>query len=139
LIRAGCIAIGGDRFPTLSITDLGREVMLKQKTIPLAMPSGTMRPPSRNSGRKKSVEPAAAAVADYNAAVFEALKKWRREIAGRMSIPAYLVFPDKTLQELARVLPESPADLLNVRGIGPAKAQRFGAEALAIIADTHTP
>ena len=48
-------------------------------------------------------------------------------------VPAYHVFADATLKELARQLPESPADLLNIRGVGPAKAQRFGEEALAII------
>ena len=51
-----------------------------------------------------------------------------------MGKPAYHVFPDKTLEELARVLPESPADLLEIRGIGPAKAQMFGQDALAVIA-----
>lgn len=134
LIRAGCIAIGGDRFPTLAITELGREVMLKQKTIPLALPAIATQAPARKSDHKKAAGTAAATPADYDTEVFEALKKWRRETATRMGVPAYVVFPDKTLQELARVLPESPADLLNVRGIGPAKAQRFGDEALAVIA-----
>jgi len=138
LIRAGCIAVGGDRFPTLSITDLGREVMLKQKTIPLTMPAIEAHVPSRKSERKKPAGTASAIPADYNTAVFEALKKWRRETSTRMGVPAYVVFPDKTLQELARLLPEAPADLLNVRGIGPAKAQRFGEEALAVIADARS-
>lgn len=132
LIRGGCIAIGGDRFPTLSLTELGRAVMLKQKVVPLVLPAIEARVPAR--GRTKQPPGTAATTpADYDAGVFEALKKWRRETAGKMGVPAYLVFPDKTLQELARLLPESPADLLNVRGIGPAKAQRFGEEALAVI------
>ncbi|MEI6082825.1 MAG: ATP-dependent DNA helicase RecQ [Verrucomicrobiota bacterium] len=139
LIRAGCIAVGGDRFPTLSITDLGREVMLKQKTIPLTMPAANVGAASApRPARKKAAGTAATPPADYNNNVFEALKKWRRETSTRMGIPAYVVFPDKTLQELARLLPESPADLLNVRGIGPAKAQRFGEEALAVIAEAQS-
>ena len=51
-----------------------------------------------------------------------------------MGVPAYVIFPDKTLLELAHALPALPADLLLVRGIGPAKAQQFGKEALAVIA-----
>jgi len=43
-----------------------------------------------------------------------------------MGKPAYHVFPDRTLEELARVLPKSPAALLEIRGIGP--------DALAVIA-----
>ena len=71
---------------------------------------------------------------DYDIAVFEALKKWRREKSEQMGVPAFVIFADKTLQELALALPRSPADLLLVRGIGPAKAERFGIEALAVIA-----
>ena len=130
LIRSGCIAISDGEYPTLSLTELGREVMLRQKTITLALPEVVT--PKKKRAEKKSAK--VAEEVDYNREVFEALKQWRRERAGRMSKPAYHVFPDKTLEELARVLPESPADLLNIRGIGPAKAQMFGEDALAVIA-----
>ena len=87
-----------------------------------------------NALRKKA-SVAIADDADYpDREVFEALRQWRRERSTEIGGPAYLVFSDKTLEEPARVLPESPADLLNVRGIGPAKAQRFGEDAIAIIA-----
>lgn len=134
LIRGSCISIAGDRYPTLSLTELGREVMLRQKTIPLLFPVVEARVSTRKSVAKVPPGTAVARPADYDVAVFEALKKWRREKSEQMSVPAYVIFPDKTLQELARVLPELPADLLRVRGIGPAKAQRFGKEALAVIA-----
>ncbi len=66
---------------------------------------------------------------------FEALKQWRREKAVRSGgVPAYIIYPDRTLEELARVKPASEADLLEVKGIGPAKARMFGAETLAVIA-----
>jgi superfamily II DNA helicase RecQ len=87
----------------------------------------------KKTTKKKAAVKVAAEDADYDVAIFEALKKWRREKSAKLGGPAYLVFADKTLQELARVLPETPADLLNIRGIGPAKAQRFGEEALAVI------
>jgi len=129
LIRVGCIAVSTGTYPTLTLTELGRAVMLRQQTIPIAMPELT-QPKKRAEKKAAQVEE----VVDYDREIFEALKKWRREKAGSLGVPAYLVFPDKTLQELAHVLPESPADLLNIRGIGPAKAQRFGDEALAVIA-----
>ncbi|HUK83398.1 MAG TPA: RecQ family ATP-dependent DNA helicase [Verrucomicrobiae bacterium] len=135
LIRAGCVAISSGQYPTLSLTVLGREVMLRNKTFPLAMPERVASVArSRKVERKKSAETAGAAPADYDAKVFEALRKWRRDKAAALGgVPGYLVFPDKTLQELARQLPERPADLLSIRGIGAAKAQRFGEEALAVI------
>ncbi len=128
LIRAGCIAVSTGEYPTLSLTELGREVMLRQKTISLALPE-VAKPKKRTEKKSAKV----AEEVDYNREVFEALKKWRRERASRLGKPAYHVFPDKTLEELARILPESPADLLNIRGIGPAKAKMFGDEALKII------
>jgi ATP-dependent DNA helicase RecQ len=132
LIRAGCIAVSSGQYPTLSLTELGREVMLRQKAVALALP-----PIEKKAPKKKTAGKIAAEAADYDVAVFEALRQWRRERAARMGKPAYHVFPDKTLQELARVRPDSPADLLNIRGIGPAKAQMFGEEALAVIAEAR--
>ena len=129
LIRAGCIAVSAGTYPTLTLTESGRAVMLRQQIIPIALPELTQ---PKKRAEKKAAQ--AEEVVDYDREIFEALKKWRREKAGTLGVPAYLVFPDKTLQELAHVLPESPADLLNIRGIGPAKAQRFGDEALAVIA-----
>ena len=129
LIRAGCIAVSTGEYPTLSLTELGRAVMLRQQTVPLTLPE--IAAPKKKRAEKKAK---VAEAVDYDVAVFEALKKWRRERAGRMGKPAYHVFPDKTLEELARVLPESPADLLEIRGIGPAKAMMFGQDALAVIA-----
>ena len=125
---AGCIAVSTGEYPTLSLTELGWEVMLRQKTISLALPE-VAKPKKRTEKKSAKV----AEEVDYNREVFEALKKWRRERASRLGKPAYHVFPDKTLEELARILPESPADLLNIRGIGPAKAKMFGDEALKII------
>ena len=69
-----------------------------------------------------------------NNKLFEVLRKWRREKAAAMgNVPAYLVYTDQTLQDLARRMPRTEADLLQVRGIGPAKARQFGAETVAVI------
>jgi ATP-dependent DNA helicase RecQ len=132
LIRAGCIAISSGQYPTLSLTELGNDVMRRKKTVSLAIPE--LKAKRRTVVAKTTKSDKRDAAADYNVQVFEALRKWRREKAAALGgVPAYLVFPDKTLEELARQLPERPADLLSIRGIGAAKAQRFGEEALAII------
>jgi len=49
------------------------------------------------------------------------------------NVPAYLVYTDQTLQELTRRMPRTEADLLQVPGIGLAKARQLGAETLAVI------
>ncbi|HOU90985.1 MAG TPA: ATP-dependent DNA helicase RecQ [Polyangiaceae bacterium] len=64
----------------------------------------------------------------------EALRLLRRELAGERHVPAYVVFNDATLRELAARRPRCAADLLAVNGIGPAKLERYGARLLALFA-----
>ena len=58
----------------------------------------------------------------------EQLKEWRRTRSKDDGVPAYVVFADTTLYELARLRPSTRAALLDVPGIGPAKADRYGDE-----------
>ncbi len=68
-----------------------------------------------------------------NAALIDALKKWRRTQAAELNVPPYIVFGDKTLYELVALKPRTREDLLMVSGIGESKADRFGDEILRIL------
>ena len=57
---------------------------------------------------------------------FEALRRWRLEVARSSEVPPYVVFHDKTLVEIARRNPTSTASLVLVAGVGPAKLARYG-------------
>lgn len=135
LINAGCIAVSTGKYPTLSLNPLGMEVVHRRKSVPLVLPERTAAKPKRE---KKTRSKASTSPADddptINGHVFEALREWRREKAAALgNIPAYIIYPDSTLKELARQMPKTEAELLTVRGIGPAKARRFGAETLGVI------
>ncbi|MFZ2643136.1 MAG: RecQ family ATP-dependent DNA helicase [Verrucomicrobiia bacterium] len=132
LVTAGCIQVTTDEYPKASLTEMGRRVMLAKTQINIELPPFEKPKPV---ARKISSAAAAAAEAEapYDVALFEALRQWRHDVAGTMGIPAYLVYPDATLKELSRQKPQSEAALLEVRGIGPAKARQFGAETLGII------
>jgi DNA helicase-2/ATP-dependent DNA helicase PcrA len=65
---------------------------------------------------------------------FEALKAWRLERARRDEVPAYLVFHNSTLEEIAGRQPRSLAELAAVPGVGPAKLERYGEDVLAALA-----
>ena len=67
--------------------------------------------------------------------VADRLRTWRRQRAADDEVPAFVVFSDKTLAELVRVQPRTRRDLLTVSGIGPAKADRYGQDILAVLAD----
>jgi ATP-dependent DNA helicase RecQ len=74
---------------------------------------------------------AVAELDDGAAERFERLRAVRRRLADAESVPAYIVFSDAVLREMAVRRPSSEAELLDVPGIGPAKMQRYGAEFLA--------
>ncbi len=65
--------------------------------------------------------------------VAERLRAWRKERAVDDDVPAFVVFNDTTLAELARRQPRTRADLLTVTGIGPAKADRYGDDLLELL------
>jgi ATP-dependent DNA helicase RecQ len=65
--------------------------------------------------------------------LFEALRATRSEIARKEKLPAYIVFWDRTLAEIAKRRPQSLAALRNVPGVGEAKLERYGSKILAVI------
>ncbi len=65
---------------------------------------------------------------------FALLRTWRLERARTDGVPPYVVFHDRTLAEIARRRPESPAELASVSGVGPAKLERYADDVLATLA-----
>lgn len=138
LITISCIAVSGDKYPTIALTPLGYEVAQGQKSVPLVMPP--RRPAPDNKARRGKPKKAADKAPDDfpasgpAAVVLKRLKEWRRRKAAAMGgVPAYIIYSDKTLKELVLAQPHTQADLLLIRGIGPAKARQFGKETLEII------
>ena len=72
---------------------------------------------------------------DESDPVFQALKKWRLSIARANDVPAFVVFNDKTLHAIAHDRPDDKRSLLNVSGVGPAKAEQYGEEVLRLVAE----
>jgi ATP-dependent DNA helicase RecQ len=68
-----------------------------------------------------------------NEIVFQALREWRKGVAREHGVPAYTVFHDSTLQEIARMLPGSLNDLRNISGIGATKLERYGQPLIEIV------
>src|SRR5690606_17126496 len=70
---------------------------------------------------------------DYDEALFERLRAWRKETAQEASKPAFTVFTDATLKAIAAVRPGSPEELLRVSGVGRSKLESYGDAVLAIV------
>ena len=67
--------------------------------------------------------------------MFERLRAWRAAIAKEHGVPAYVVFHDATLAELARTRPHTAAALGQISGVGTRKLERYGAALLALLQD----
>jgi len=91
------------------------------------------RPPTARRVRVLPGAPATTAVALPDDGLLDALRRWRRERASTDSVPAYVVAHDTTLAEIADLRPRTLPALRRVRGMGPTKLERYGAEILAVV------
>jgi superfamily II DNA helicase RecQ len=78
---------------------------------------------------------AALEVPEADRALFAALRRWRNERAKRDGRPAYVLFRNAQLADIARIRPATLAALREVHGVGEAKARDYGPELLALVAE----
>ena len=114
------------------VTDEGWRVLKGEASIELRkdLSSGAA---GKGSRRDKRAATAAAIVGDADAALLEALKALRTRLAQAQKVPAYVVFSDRTLVELATHRPTTPRAMREVHGVGDTKLERYGAAFLDIV------
>jgi ATP-dependent DNA helicase RecQ len=128
---AGIIALDIIGYGTWTVTDAGRHVL--KGAAKVALRTDTLKPATRKAARAAA---SAAALADGSAvdtALFEALKQRRLALAKEQRVPAYVVFADKSLIDMARLRPTTPAEMSAVHGVGEAKLQQYAEDFLEVI------
>jgi ATP-dependent DNA helicase RecQ len=128
----GLLESSGGDYPTLRITRDGREVMHDRRRARIAFPAERREKRSR---APKLDDAAAGDEAPVDRALFDRLRALRLELASAERLPAYCVFHDRTLMELARARPQSLDELGRVSGVGPMKLAKYGRAFLAALAD----
>jgi len=106
----------------------GAEPEWLQATPAPAVASPLAAAESRKVYRKRMVE-----TLPGDAGLREKLREWRRALAKDLSVPAYVILHDSTLDELCRQMPSTIAELMEVQGIGEKKAERFGRAILGLM------
>jgi ATP-dependent DNA helicase RecQ len=135
LIAMGHVQTEGE-FGTLALTDSAREVLRGAVPVQLRVPTQTKaRSKTERVGRSKTAadKPPPVALDDLGSARFAALKAWRGEVARAHNLPAYVVFHDATLAEMARGRPTSLDELAGISGVGARKLEAYGAELLRVL------
>ncbi|HEY3436261.1 MAG TPA: DNA helicase RecQ [Actinotalea sp.] len=135
LLAQGLLAVDSDGYGTLALTAASGEVLGGSREVLLRRDAP--RAAARRTGRaSKGGAKAAAVVADLDAGattLFEALRGWRAATAKEQGVPAYVVFHDATLREIATRRPSSLDELGTVTGVGVAKRERYGPSLLAAL------
>lgn len=113
------------------VTDEGWQVLKGKQRIELRK---DLAPAAGSRGERRGRAAAASAVVDDgDLALFEALKALRTRLAQQQGVPAYVVFSDRTLAELASHRPTSPRAFREIHGVGDAKLERYGEAFLEVV------
>ncbi|HEY9328779.1 MAG TPA: DNA helicase RecQ [Streptomyces sp.] len=135
LLAQGLIAVEGE-YGTLVLTEESGTVLGREREVLLRKEAP--KPASRSSsskGERKAKSSAAVAELPAEALpVFEALRAWRGAQAKELGLPAYVIFHDATLREIATLRPSSLGELGGVSGLGEKKLATYGEGVLEVLA-----
>jgi ATP-dependent DNA helicase RecQ len=116
-------------FRLLRLTDLGRQALKDESLLP-------------EWGRPIKIEPEAPAAKvakkappQLDEALLERLWTWRRETAREKKVSAFVIFPNAVLQSIASVRPSTMDELAAIKGVGPAKLEKYGPAVIALLRD----
>ncbi len=123
LVGQGCLTKTVD-FAVLKLTEKGLRVLKGEEEARLLEPArGKAKQAKLSRSRRAPAEEEPLEPADEP--LFEALRALRKEIADRKRIPAYAVFSDRALRGMARLKPATPAEFLQVKGVGQKKCAQY--------------
>ncbi|MEU9999827.1 DNA helicase RecQ [Streptomyces sp. NPDC050848] len=139
LLAQGLLAVEGD-YGTLVLTEASGEVLGGRRQVPMRKEKAVAASSRKESGSRSGkgarvpVDLPAEAVP-----VFEALRAWRAATAREQGVPAYVVFHDATLREIATLYPTTAQELGTVGGVGEAKLAKYAQGVLDTLAESRAP
>ncbi len=134
LLAQGLLKVRGD-YGMLDLTPGSQEVLGRRREVMLRKEPER---PARAAKTARAAKAAAAPVAELDpaaASVFERLRAWRAATAKEQGMPAYVIFHDATLRQIASESPATLAELGTVSGVGETKLARYGQQVLDVLAD----
>ncbi|MFZ4535818.1 DNA helicase RecQ [Propionivibrio sp.] len=138
LIALGYVQTEGE-FNTLELTSTARQVLRGEVQMLLRKPSDMPKRTKAARGGKTTGaargkdKPPPLPLDDQALLRFEALKVWRAKVAHDHNLPAYIVFHDATLAEMAQAAPDSREALGRISGVGSKKLEAYGREILRVL------
>ncbi|WP_239476737.1 DNA helicase RecQ [Nocardia arizonensis] len=133
LLAHGLLAVHGE-YGVLTLTEASNEVLFSGRRVRLRRELERVSKSVRAAKPAKSAKAAAVDLGPADAGLFERLREWRAATAKEQGVPAYVVFHDSTLREIAARKPGSMAELGTVSGVGENKLARYGEGVLEAVA-----
>jgi len=119
LLTRSFIVADPENYGGLRLTEKCRPLLRQQESF-------YCRIPDKQREKADVVNNETISVSDYDQALFECLKTLRATIAAESQVPAYVIFHNKTLQQISKISPTSLVELKNISGIGEKKLQLYG-------------
>lgn len=130
-IAMGLVSVDYEAYNSLKLTEAARAVLRGERKIEMRRyqkPVKQKREPAKTSYQETGLTTG-------EQAIFDKLRWWRVESARRHNVPAYVIFVDATLREIAKAQPRTLAELRQVSGVGEKKLETYGAEILGLLAE----
>ncbi len=124
LIAQEAVMPEGDPYPVLKISKKGFDILFSKETI-TALRKQEAKSKTRREKRGDSGE--------YDEALFERLRSVRKRLADVQKVPPYIIFSDKTLQEMCKSFPSTTSDMRKIGGVGDMKLERYGEDFISEI------
>lgn len=122
----GYLAETGDEFPVITLTAKAPAVLFHGERVTMQERAATAQETQakRRASRKKTA--ARTALSEADDSLLASLKTLRSELAQKNHVPAYIVFNNVSLDEMAELKPRTMGDFRRISGVGDAKAAKYG-------------
>ncbi|MBT7650309.1 MAG: DNA helicase RecQ [Opitutae bacterium] len=132
LVSQNLLMVDVNEHNGIKITEKGFLFLKKKESVNFRKLTEKQKASKEKPSRKAKIE----LDNDLDQTLYENLKSARQQMAKKRRVPAYVIFHDKTLIELAKTKPQSFEEMLDINGIGEAKLKKFGQTLLDVILAT---
>ncbi|WP_327024970.1 DNA helicase RecQ [Micromonospora sp. NBC_01739] len=130
LLAEGLLTVEGD-YGTLALTEASAEVLGRRRTVMLRREA----PRPARTPKPRGAATVVAELPPEATDTFERLRAWRAATAKEQGVPAYVIFHDATLRQIAATLPTTLAALSQINGVGETKLAKYGDQILTVLTE----
>ncbi|WP_016834640.1 DNA helicase RecQ [Herbaspirillum lusitanum] len=131
VIALGLLTVDHENYSSLKLTEEAKPVLRGEQKIQLRQYQKPVKPKRSSSSSKSNYVETDLSTEEQT--IFDKLRWWRVETARKHNVPAYVIFHDATMREIAKAKPSSLDDLRGVTGVGEKKLETYGAEIISLI------